>query len=75
VGDVVPEVDVLGKMPWIVILVDVLGLDGGSAPPTGPPDLLASALLSLLVLAELGGGEAETLDTTDETMERSTGTG
>jgi hypothetical protein len=76
VGDVVPEVDVLGRMPWMVILVDVLGLDGGSAPPTGPPDLLASGLLSLLlVLAELGGGEAETLDTTDETMERSTGVG
>jgi hypothetical protein len=58
----------------MVILVDVLGLVGGSEPPTGPPDLVASGLVSLLVvLAELGGGEAETLETTDETMDRSTG--
>lgn len=55
-----------GRIPWIVILVEVFGF--GSEPPTTPPLVSFASVL----LWELVGGEAETFETTDETTERST---
>jgi hypothetical protein len=59
------EVGLTGRMPWMVILVDVADFLGGGA---GAPDELSWPAS----LAAEDGGEADTLETTDDTTDRST---
>lgn len=58
-----------GRYPWIVIFVDAVDTVGF----TGGADLEKIVFFRVAVEEEVDGGEAETLLTTEETTERSTG--
>jgi hypothetical protein len=61
--------------PWMVILVDVVGGGRSLLGSGAPAALVADASLTSSLLDELEGGDAETLETTEETMDRSTVSG
>jgi hypothetical protein len=66
--------DDVGRNPWIVILVDVVGERCCFAAAVASGEVPMGDF-TVKLLEELEGGEAETLDTTDETIDRSTGWG